>query len=423
MTGLSRLWTTRSLRLAAALGAEGREARIVGGAVRDALAGRPCNDTDVATDATPREMLEIGARLGIRTIPTLAEVDADAREWDKGGLRHGTVPFVIDGEVIEATTLRVDVSTDGRHAEVAFVREFDRDAGRRDLTFNAMSVDACGRLHDPFGGAADLASGTVRFVGDADTRIREDYLRILRYFRFRASFGAPGVHGAVEAETEAAIRRNADGLLRISGERIWQEMSRVLPTREGLAQLPGMRRTGVADAIGLPVRPVSLASAAVAARHGATAPVVLGILLSRDVASSSDHEPEVTAADLKARWKLSTDEADLVEFVRVHANMAAAPFDDFLRLATRPRQRPVHVSDLLVGLGRPDDAVRLLADLPVFPVRGADLVSGGHAAGPEIGQALASLHAAWVGSGFKATREELLSGLADRHGKSPGGGP
>lgn len=415
MVDLSRLWTPRTLRLAEALSSVGREARVVGGAVRDALAGHAPKDTDIATDATPQEMLELGARLGMRTVPTLAEVQSDPREWERGGLRHGTVPFLIEGELIEATTLRVDMATDGRHAEVAFVRDFDADAARRDLTFNAMSVDASGRLRDPFGGADDLASGTVRFVGDADTRIREDYLRILRYFRFRARFGARGQHGPIETATEDAIRRNAGGMARISGERIWQEMSRILSVPEGIEQLPGLRRTGVADQIGLPVHAACLVAAERAAVHGACAPVVLGILLSPATGGT-----EVTAEDIKARWKLSTDEADLAGFARAHAGMTAEPLAVFQRIATRPRARPDRVAALLRGLGRPADARAVETALPAFPVRGADLVAAG-LTGQVVGEVMVLLHAEWAETGFVATRDELLASLRDSPGRLPGG--
>lgn len=419
MSDISRLWTAPTLHLADALASAGREVRIVGGAVRDALAGRPCKDTDLATDATPREMLLLGDRAGIRTIPTLAEAEADPGAWDKGGLRHGTVSFVIGGEVIEATTLRVDTATDGRHAEVAFVRDFAADAARRDLTFNAMSVDRAGRLHDPFGGAADLAAGIVRFVGDADARIREDYLRILRYFRFRARYGVLGAHGPTEAATEAAIAGNAPGLARISGERIWAEMSRMLTTERGLQQLPAMRRTGVVGVIGLAVGDPAVAAAALAVRGGAAPATVLGILLANldDKPSGTPGSPVVA---LKARWKLSTEEADLAEFVRLHANMAAAPFPEFQRLATLPRARPADVAQLLRGLGRPEQAAWLLSHLPVFPVWGADLLEHGHTPGKAIGEAITSLHAAWVESNYTATREQLLATVREP-GATPSG--
>ena len=170
---MKHLWAPPTTALARLFAERGHDVRVVGGAVRDAVAGRPANDVDLATDATPAEMLAVGAALGLRTNPSLGEVERDPGLWEKGGLKHGTVPFVLDGETYEVTTLRLDAETDGRWARTVYVKDFRADAARRDFTFNAMSADLGGRLHDYFGGVGDLAEGRVRFVGDAAGRIRE----------------------------------------------------------------------------------------------------------------------------------------------------------------------------------------------------------------------------------------------------------
>ncbi|HEX7391036.1 MAG TPA: CCA tRNA nucleotidyltransferase, partial [Acidiphilium sp.] len=207
------------------------EARIVGGAVRDMLAGRPLADIDLASPLPPDEVMRRLAAAGIRAIPT--------------GLDHGTVTALIDNTGFEITTLRHDVSTDGRHATVAFTDDWREDAARRDFTINAMSMDRAGTVFDYFGGRDDLAAGRVRFVGDAATRIAEDYLRILRFFRFLARYG----RGEPDAGAIAAIEAHREGLSRLSAERVWQELKSILATPDPRAALRLMAGTGVFGAI------------------------------------------------------------------------------------------------------------------------------------------------------------------------------
>ncbi len=176
-----------------ALNGDGEETRVVGGAVRDLVLGLPVGEVDLATTALPEAVRRRAKASGFRTIPT--------------GLSHGTVTVIAEGRTFETTTLREDIETDGRHAKVVFGRDFDADARRRDLTINALSLDRDGFVHDPVGGLADLAARRVRFIGDAGQRIREDYLRILRFFRFSARFG----EGPLDAEGFAAAIRNRRG--------------------------------------------------------------------------------------------------------------------------------------------------------------------------------------------------------------------
>lgn len=403
MADLRWLWTPRAARVATLLADAGRSGRIVGGAVRDGLMGREPDDLDLATDATPAEMLEIGERTGARTIPLLSEVRARPGEWEKGGLKHGTVPFVIDGEVVDVTTLRVDVETDGRHASVRFVRDYEADAARRDFTFNAMSVDLDGRLHDYFGGEADLRSGVVRFVGSAGARIAEDVLRILRFFRFNARYGAPG--SPPDGATLAAIADRSADMARLSGERIRDEMGKIISTQGGLDQLALMGACGVLRQVCLP-EDGDVAAARVAALNGAPAPAILGLLLVRP-----GRLPGPTPAEVGARWKLSNDDLAVAQAAHdLHCQgMAGAPFGAFMDMALRPRARRDDLAAALVAFGRPDDADRILGALPEFPLKGADLVSAGMAPGPGVGARLEELRDAWRASGYAATREDLLA--------------
>lgn len=220
-------------KLTDAFKAEGFEVRIVGGAVRDWLAGLTPKDVDLCTNATPDEMIEVGNKHNINYVPT--------------GLQHGTITFVVDKEPFEVTTLRIDVETDGRHAEVEFTRDFEKDAERRDLTINAMSVDMDGNVFDYFNGRDHLFEGKVCFVGNAEDRIREDYLRVLRFFRFRSKI----THTALpESEHELFSQQHViDGMKRLSGERIWAELKKIAANEHGHVALYDLVGTGLSKAI------------------------------------------------------------------------------------------------------------------------------------------------------------------------------
>ena len=215
----------------------GYEIRIVGGAVRDLALNKSPKDIDLATDATPDEMQQMFDSAGVRHVPT--------------GIEHGTITAVINGEEFEVTTLRADVETDGRRAEVEFVRSWEEDAKRRDLTYNAMSMDFEGNLYDYHGGMDDLQDKVTRFVGDPEERIKEDYLRTLRYFRFQGRLNTP----TFDRETMQAIASNTDGLKQLSVERVWMEMGKILSGSNIQQILGAMQKTGVLDAIGLDVKP------------------------------------------------------------------------------------------------------------------------------------------------------------------------
>ena len=210
----------------AALAASGDRARFVGGCVRDALAGRAVNDVDIATPTRPDRVIRLLEDAGIRALPT--------------GLAHGTVTAAVDGAAIEVTTLRRDVATDGRRATVRFTDDWAADAARRDFTMNALYCDPDGTVHDHTGGLADLRAGRVRFVGSARRRIAEDALRMLRFFRFHAWYGA----GPPDADALAACRELAPGLAGLAAERVWSELAKTLRAPEPAAAFASMEETG-----------------------------------------------------------------------------------------------------------------------------------------------------------------------------------
>src|SRR5215831_4330069 len=210
-----------------ALAAGGAEARFVGGSVRDALLGQRIGDIDIATPAAPERVTELLEKAGIKVVPT--------------GLDHGTVTAVVPPRHFEITTLRRDVETYGRRARVAFDADWAADAGRRDFTINAIFLAPDGTIHDPVGGLADLRARRVRFVGDPATRIAEDVLRLLRYYRFEARFGT----GRGDSQARAACRAAAHLLPTLSGERVAQELFKLLETPDPTQALRMMQEDGV----------------------------------------------------------------------------------------------------------------------------------------------------------------------------------
>lgn len=214
-------------RIFAILAAAGEEARVVGGAVRNALMGLPIPDFDIATTATPDKVTALAEAAGLKAVPT--------------GFDHGTVTVVVDGRGFEVTTLREDIETDGRRARVRFGRDWIADALRRDFTMNALSVDADGTVYDPASGYADIVARRVRFIGDADRRIAEDRLRILRFFRFHAEYG----QGELDADGLGAAIRARQGLRALSAERVGQEMRKLLVARRAAEVARSMQEAGI----------------------------------------------------------------------------------------------------------------------------------------------------------------------------------
>ena len=363
-------------------------ARVVGGAVRDALAGREVADIDLATGMRPEEVTTRLLNAGLKAVPT--------------GIDHGTVTAVADHRGFEVTTLRRDIETDGRHAVVDYTDNWRADAARRDFTINAMSLAPDGAVFDYFGGIADLRAGCVRFVGDAATRIAEDYLRILRFFRFHARYGS----GAPDAAALAAIRAGMPGMARLSAERVWSELKRILATADPCDSVMLMQATGVLAA----VLPEGTAPARLAALRAAGAPpdplLRLAALLQGD------------AAALATRLRFSAAERDRLLALR----SGDVPPDDADNATLRRAlaDTPAYILDGRAWLAGRDAALRArLAAMPrpVFPLRGRDLAAAGVAPGPRLGQLLAQIRAWWMAGGCvadaAACRAELARLLAD----------
>ncbi len=361
----------------------GKDLRIVGGAVRDLVLGKDPKDIDLASDATPQESLEMLKTAGVRVIET--------------GIQHGTITAVIDGEDFEITTLRIDTEHTGRHATVEFTKDWKVDAERRDLTFNAMSLELDGTLYDYFGGLEDLKAEKAKFVGDAGSRMTEDYLRILRYFRFQGRTATPNF----DKDTLEAIKKNAPGLKQISGERVWMEMRKILEGDHTVELLKKMVETGVDKAIGLPMG--NFKELARAKEHIDSGPALLSALL----------KDEADVNNLTAKWKLSAAERDLVRFIVVNRDQ---PFnlDSATRMWTDLKIKDVFVRMLAYYLGEHAIADELKSKKkPVFPVTGKDLIGAGVKPGPDMGKILKKLERKWKDDGYKMSKEELLKDMEE----------
>lgn len=360
------------------------EARIVGGAVRDRLARRPVADIDLASPLPPDTVAARLKAAGLRVIPT--------------GLAHGTITALVGARHFEITTLRRDVETDGRHATIAFIDDWQQDAARRDFTINAMSIDRAGTLHDYFNGAADLAAGIVRFVGDPAVRITEDYLRILRFFRFFARYARTEADPAALA----AIGALHPGLARLSAERAWQEIKKILAAPDPRHALHLMRETGVLATILPEAGPLDGLDGMIAAAAPADPLLRFAALAEADPA-------------LAARLKLSDAERTRLALIQAAPLLAPDADDAALRRALAD-WTPESLIDRTWLAGGVDHAA-LRARLgethrPVFPLKGRDVVAQGVAPGPAVGERLAVLRGWWREHGCTASRDELLRHLA-----------
>jgi tRNA nucleotidyltransferase (CCA-adding enzyme) len=352
----------------------GFEIRLVGGVVRDLLSGKAPKDVDLCTNATPDEMVALGRANRLHVIET--------------GLQHGTLTFVINHEPYEVTTLRIDVATDGRHAEVEWTRSFEQDAARRDLTVNAMSMDMDGVVYDYFGGAKDLKNSIVRFVGSAEQRIGEDYLRILRLFRFYGRMG----RGPLDSGTVEAIRKMKVGLKQISGERIWAEMSKILVGRNAAMVVKAMETTGVLSEIGL--------SGAVYVQTASSNPITELAAMVLD---------ERQAVSVSTSWKMSNEERDLLYWLVRHRDIKPTVKDAKAKLTDGVN--PIHVAEwFLLWDERTGYSVITSWPVPKMPVSGNDLAAVGMKPGPEMGKMLKSMKVRWQESDYRATKEELMGG-------------
>ena len=401
---------SRSLQtLLAALGEGEHQARIVGGAVRNVLLGLPAGDIDVATTTIPEETVRRIEAAGFKAVPT--------------GIDHGTITAVANKEVFEVTTLRADVSTDGRHAEVRFGTDWREDAQRRDFTINALYADADGTVHDFVGGLADIETRTIRFIGNARERIEEDYLRILRFFRFFAYYG----HGRPDADGLRACAALKNGMGRLSAERVWSEFRKLLAAPDPRRALLWMRTASVLTTI-LPesekwgidlVGPLVEIGEQAGWQPDALLRLMamvppdtqrLATMAERLKLSNSDRDRLIAFAESAPFSKDATDR-DLKQ--RLYRE-GKAPILDRLRLSlASARGRAVESDDALKEAARFAAMIDLAErwDVPVFPLRGADLLETGLPAGPEISERLKAAEEKWVQSDFQLTREELLASV------------
>lgn len=362
--------------------------RFVGGCVRDSLLNRPIHDVDIATDLEPREVMARAGQAGIKAVPT--------------GIAHGTVTLVAKGEPFEVTTLRRDVETDGRRAVVAFTGDWREDALRRDFTMNALSMDRDGAVYDFFGGIADAEAGRVRFVGAAEARIREDVLRILRFFRFHAHYGK----AEPDEEGYAACVKLAYLLPNLSGERIRQEILRLLEAPDPIPALNMMTAGGIWPEIGIPAADVPALTGFIASQTDKADPIPrLAALLP----------PDVAEGDVAAALRLSGREGALLRGVRDLARdpPPAAP-DIGAYLYRNGAERARLAASLATAWGRDKAVWRDLAAAAEnwtthrFPLRGRDLIDIGMTPGAAIGALLEQVEAWWVAEEFRPGRDECL---------------
>ncbi len=370
----------------------GFDIRLVGGCVRDMLCGLAPKDFDLCTDADPHEQRAIYQAAGIRHIDT--------------GLQHGTWTVVIDGEGYEVTSLRTETDHDGRHAKVAYTRDWLLDLSRRDLTINAMALTLDGDLIDPYGGSTDLANGRVMFVGNPEERIREDYLRILRWLRFHARFGK-GAPLDVETCQVAKKQTIRVGLFDISRERIWSEMSRIVTGPHALAMINAVYDLDLAWSMALPPlvnRGNEALENAVAAK--CSAPAIMAALAA---GFSTDHDHLTEVEHLAERWKWSTAERDEAHVVVRYGLCASFDLNTAMRAAALDGVRTEWLVQALLVCGLQEDA-QLLRDWPVpaFPVGGDDLIALGMRPGPEMGKTLRRLRERWAVFGYDIDKAALL---------------
>lgn len=380
----------------ASLAAGGAAARFVGGCVRDAVLGLPINDLDLCTPAAPERVLELARAAGLKAVPT--------------GVEHGTVTVVAGHVPVEVTTLRRDVETDGRRAVVAFTDDWAEDAARRDLTLNALYLDPDGSVYDPIGGGlADARAGRIRFVGDPETRIREDILRILRFFRFWARFGRE----PLDRRGLAACAGLADRIPALSGERVWSELKRLLVAAGAGEALQAMTRAGVTAQLwpGSGEERVALATIRLEAALGiAPDPLRRLAALVRSPAAVAVAAARLKLARVEAerlRTALSTDGRpsanDRDRRARIYRDGAVAYGDArILHAAAAGEQAALVADDWRIAAGwRP----------PRFPIGGKDAAALGIPEGPAVGRLLKAVEEAWIADDFSGDADACRAKL------------
>lgn len=397
------LTNTKTRSVLDALETRGHDARVVGGAVRNALFGQPVNDVDIATTASPDEVLAAAQAANLKAVPT--------------GFKHGTITLVADAAAFEVTTLRRDVETDGRHARVVFTDNWLEDAKRRDFTINAIYCDKSGILFDPVGGIEDINLQRVRFIGDADQRIAEDYLRILRFFRFTATYG----NGMCDAAGLTSCRKLRAGLDSLTGERIWSELKKLLVAQHSGGVVQAMHDNGILARLFQPVCTVERLQRLIAIDRAMNQ---TGHAIQR-LAALAVHKLS-DAVWLRDRLRLSSREFDRLAliataddlptpghaiqsaYVHIYRNGADA-FQDAILLAWAASDAP---SDDAAWHERFTLPHRWQA--PDFLLSGADVLALGVDPGPKVGAILADVERWWISEGFPDDLAGLRQRLADR---------
>jgi len=383
------------------LNADGEEARVIGGAVRNALMGIPLGDIDIATTALPNEVVRRAKQAGIKSVPT--------------GIEHGTVTLVIESHPFEVTTLREDTETYGRRAKVTFGRDWVRDAERRDFTINGLSVDADGVVHDHVGGLADLEARRVRFIGDPAQRIAEDYLRILRFFRFHAAYG----HGEVERTGYLACIGGRAWLAGLSAERIRMEMLKLVVADGAAAAVVAMADGGLLlPLVGGVAYTGPFAAMIEIEKLMGLAPSAVRRLAALTVAVTED------ARRIASRLRLSNAEAKALDSMghrwwRLPGMDEAHAKRRLYRLDEQPYRDRLLLAWARTGADRNVDQWRALATLPQrwraphFPLRASDFIARGIAEGPALGHVLTLAEDAWLAADFPLD-PQVLSDIADQ---------
>ncbi|WP_170468264.1 CCA tRNA nucleotidyltransferase [Ruegeria arenilitoris] len=387
MTQITESWVSKpaTQRVCNALTDTGFQALFVGGCVRNALLGAPVSDIDIATDARPDKVVELAEKAGLKAIPT--------------GIEHGTITVVSEGIPHEITTFRRDVETDGRRAVVAFSDRVEEDAARRDFTMNAIYARPDGTVLDPLTGLPDLQARRVRFIGTAANRIREDYLRSLRYFRFHAWYG--DTEAGFDPDALDAIASNLEGLAGLSRERVGAELLKLLGAPDPAPSVSTMRSAGV------------LAQVLPGADDRALAP-----LIALEQQAGAEPEPIRRLAAIappEVAETLRLSRAQLQRLTRMRDE--AAGVAGFAELGFRYGEESGLSEALLrcAFLEQPwldsiSHELRLGA-AATFPIKAADLIPD--FTGPALGKKLAQLEAQWIASGFTLDRDDLLSGEGD----------
>ncbi len=379
-------------RLFETIEAAGGQIRIAGGAVRNGLWGLPISDIDAATTLTPDVVLNVCKKAGFVVHPT--------------GLQHGTITVVVDGLVVEVTTLRTDIKTDGRHAQVGFTTNWYDDAMRRDFTINALYCDLSGQVFDETGcGLEDIRLKRIVFVGNAQQRIKEDYLRILRFFRFEARFG----NGALDETGLAACVTLKQGLKSLSVERIWAELSKTLVAVRGYPIIAEMFNQGILQEL---LDDVSVSS---------------DLARLYEIEASHGFEPNAIRrlgclTDDVSHWHLSGDEKSRFKGLKKLPDLSPLLDEQRQQVMLYENGPQVFFDCCLMNWARSDSDVdaddwMMLSQLPkrwsipTFPVKGKDLIGIGIKAGKEMGGMLSDLEADWKHSGFSATKQQLLDAV------------